>query len=366
METILRPATRQQTVDKPKFHDQIFEGLLIGSGMNVEITKQGSKPQYNYPGLIGNSIEMQNVYRLMSMIESCNSTVLLLGETGTGKEMIARAIHHSSLRKSKQMVTVNCAALPANLIESELFGHERGAFTGAVDRRVGKFELAHQGTIFLDEIGELPIDLQVKILRVIQEREFERIGGKVTIKVDVRIIAATNRDLETEVNERRFRSDLYYRLNVFPISLPPLRERLDDIAPLSAFFLSHYSKITNRKVSSISNKVIQQLKSYSWPGNVRQLEHFIERSVLLSNGSVLNEISLPSGANENTNEHDVFKIKTLHDIERQHIIEVLKRCSGRISGDGGAACWLNLPPTTVHSKMKKLNIQKQDYFPKVA
>lgn len=364
--TTLNSATSDHTLSKLNLHNQLFKVIQIGAERNAGFENKEPKPIHAFPGIIGNGLEMQKVYRLMSMVAHSNSTVLLLGETGTGKEIIARAIHNSSSRKSKNMVTVNCAALPANLIESELFGHERGAFTGAFDRRIGKFELAHQSTIFLDEIGELPMDLQVKLLRVIQEREFERIGGKVTIKVDVRIIAATNRDLEAEVNERRFRSDLYYRLNVFPISLPPLRNRLDDIGHLATFFLSHYSKITGRKVNSISNKVIQQLKSYSWPGNVRQLEHFIERSVLLSHDGVLNDISLPAYAGECKNEQDVCKNKTLYDVERNHIIEVLKRCSGRISGNGGAADWLEIPPTTLHSKMKKLNIKKQDYFPKVA
>lgn len=362
----LKAANGEHTVSKLNLRDRLLDNMPIGTGMNVKIENEALKTAYNYPGIIGSSLEMQKVYRLMSMVASCDSTVLLLGETGTGKEAIARAIHGSSYRKCKPLVTVNCAALPANLIESELFGHERGSFTGAFDRRIGKFELAHQGTIFLDEIGELPMDLQVKLLRVLQEREFERIGGKTSIKVNVRIIAATNRDLEKDVNERCFRPDLYYRLNVFPITLPPLRDRLDDIAPLSAYFLSHYSKITGRKVNGISCKALQQLRSYTWPGNVRELEHFIERSVLLSNGSILNDIDLPPGANKSKNELEIIKTKTLYDVERQHIIEVLKRCSGKISGDGGAAVWLDLPATTVHSKMKKLNIQKQDYFSKVA
>ena len=351
IDRITRPAARTNIKFNQNFRDQLFEEVLI----EPETVRE-------FPGLIGDSTEMQKVYQLMYTVAPTNSTVLLLGETGTGKEVMARAIHGASQRKGKPMVIVNCAALPANLIESELFGHERGAFTGAFDRRIGKFELAHHGTLFLDEIGELPTDLQVKLLRVIQEREFERIGGKTTIKVNVRIIAATNRDLEMEVNEQRFRSDLYYRLNVFPINLPALRERRDDIALLAAFFLSHYSKITGKKINTISSKATQQLKNYSWPGNVRQLEHLIERSVLLANGNILNDIDLPVRDGDRKDEQVVLKNKTLHDVERQHIIEVLKSCGGRISGAGGAACWLDLPPTTVHSKMKKLRIQKQDYF----
>lgn len=359
------PEAEVQTGSKLNLHYGLSQGILIGSGINTSKENEARKSVYSnqYPSIIGNCAEMQKVYRLMTMVATSNSTVLLLGETGTGKEVIARGIQQSSARKNKPMVMVNCAALPANLIESELFGHERGAFTGAVDRRVGKFELAHQGTIFLDEIGELPLELQVKLLRVIQEREFERVGGKTTIRVDVRIIAATNRDLETEVDENRFRADLYYRLNVFPISLPPLRERQDDIAELANFFLSRYCKTTGKKINFISNSVLQQLKSYAWPGNVRQLEHLIERSILLSDDSVLRQIYLPNNISKNINDQEIFKNKTLIDVERSHIIAVLKRCSGKIAGEGGAAGWLDIPPTTLHAKIKKLNITKQEYFP---
>lgn len=349
-------------------HFDLPQGILIGSGVNSGTDRLERKSVFTnqYPGVIGNSTEMQKVYRLMTMVASSNSTVLLLGETGTGKEVIARGIHLSSSRKNRPMITVNCAALPANLIESELFGHERGSFTGAMDRRIGKFELAHQGTIFLDEIGELPLELQVKLLRAIQEREFERVGGKTTIKVDVRIIAATNRDLEGEVDAHRFRADLYYRLNVFPICLPPLRDRQEDITELANFFIARYCKITGKKISFISNKALQQLKSYSWPGNVRQLEHLIERSILLSDDSVLRQVCLPNDTSKSTNDQEIFNNKTLIDVERCHIIAVLKKCSGKIAGEGGAAEWLDVPPTTLHAKMKKLNIVKQDYFPQKA
>jgi transcriptional regulator with GAF, ATPase, and Fis domain len=306
---------------------------------------------------------MQKVYHLMELVAETNSTVLLLGETGTGKELIARAIHNASPRKKRLMVKVNCAALPVNLIESELFGHEKGAFTGATERRIGKFELAHQSTLFLDEIGELPLELQVKLLRVIQEREFERLGGKTTLKVDVRIIAATNRNLEEEVAAGQFRQDLYYRLNVFPIVLPPLRERSEDIPPLASFFLARYSKNTGFKVTSIANKVMQELKNYRWPGNVRELEHLIERSILLAGDTVIREVDLPNTQKDKKTEQDVFFNGTLDDVERAYIIQILKRCSGKISGDGGAADVLDIPSTTVHSKIKKLGISKSDYFP---
>ncbi|SDH18382.1 sigma-54 interaction domain-containing protein [Mucilaginibacter gossypii] len=346
-------------------HFDLPQGILIDSAVSTGINRPVRSAVFSnqYPGIIGNCAEMQKVYRLMDMVAPSNSTVLLLGETGTGKEVIARGIHQASSRKNKPMVTVNCAALPANLVESELFGHERGAFTGAMDRRIGKFEMANGGTIFLDEIGELPLELQVKLLRAIQEREFERVGGKTTVKVDIRIIAATNRDLEVEVDTHRFRADLYYRLNVFPVCLPPLRERQDDIAELANFFLLRYCKITGKKISFISNKVLQQLKSYSWPGNVRQLEHLIERSILLADDSVLREVFLPNNTSKNLSDQGIFKNKTLIDVERFHIIAVLKKCNGKIAGEGGAAEWLDVPSTTLHAKMKKLNIVKQDYVP---
>jgi formate hydrogenlyase transcriptional activator len=298
------------------------------------------------------------------LVAPSNSTVLLLGETGTGKELIARAIHNSSPRKDKLMIKVNCAALPANLIESELFGHEKGAFTGAIEQRIGKFELANKSTLFLDEIGEMPLETQVKLLRVIQERELERVGGKTTIKIDVRIIAATNRNLEDEIKAGRFRSDLYYRLNVFPIYLPPLRNRIEDIEPLANFFLVRYSKNSGRKINSISAKVMKQLRSYAWPGNVRELEHLIERTVLLSRENTLNEIQLPkSGVTVNEHSFDISNLP-LREVERTYIIETLKRCDGKIAGMGGAAEILDIPSTTLHSKLQKLRISKADYFVK--
>jgi formate hydrogenlyase transcriptional activator len=306
---------------------------------------------------IGTSEAMQKVYKLMSFVSPSNATVLLCGETGTGKEVIARGIHESSPRKNKLMVKINCAALPANLIESELFGYEKGAFTGAMERRIGKFELAHNGTLFLDEIGELPLELQVKLLRVIQEREFERLGGKVTIKVDVRIITATNRDLLAEVSAGRFRSDLYYRLNVFPISLPPLRDRREDISLLADYFVVKFNKNHSRNVTSIPAATMHQLKTYNWPGNVRELEHVIERSVLLSDTKIMSSVFLPELI---INPGDTIDAVTLEGVERQHIIDTIKRCSGKISGQGGAAELLNMPSSTLNSKMKKLGITARE------
>ena len=313
--------------------------------------------------LIGIGPAMQKVYDLISKVAYSDSTVLLLGETGTGKEVMAKTLHQTSARKDKMMVKVNCAALPGNLIESELFGHERGSFTGATDRRIGKFEMAHRGTLFLDEIGEMPVDLQVKLLRAIQEREFERVGGKSTIKVDVRIIAATNRDLQKDVHEGKFRSDLFFRLNVFPICIPPLRERKEDIPELAEYFLKRYAKIFGRNIAGISRKVREKLCDYAWPGNVRELEHLIERSILLSNENMVRDICLPDRQQPaNQENHDDNHIKTMHENERDHIIRAIRKCGGKISGAGGAAGKLGINPSTLNSRIKKLAITREQIF----
>ncbi len=317
---------------------------------------------YTYSNIIGNSSEIQKVFQQLSQVSFASSTVLILGETGTGKELVARAIHNSSPRKDKLMVKVNCATLPANLVESELFGHERGSFTGAMERRIGKFELANNGTLFLDEIGELPSELQVKLLRAIQEKEIERIGGKSTIKVNVRIIAATNRNLQKEVSEGKFRQDLFYRLNVFPITLPPLRERKEDIPLLVSHFVERYSKNTGKPVQTISGKAMKELMGYNWPGNVRELEHLIERSVLMTNGSTIREVYLPSGKSLVKATTEEERLKTFEENEREHIIKVLNKCNGKIYGPGGAAAVLNLRVSTLNSKIKKLGIRKNKLY----
>jgi transcriptional regulator with GAF, ATPase, and Fis domain len=324
--------------------------------------KEQIKTIYNFSEIIGNGEQMQEVYRLIGLVANSNTTVLVLGETGTGKELIARAIHSASPRKDKLMVKVNCAALPANLIESELFGHEKGAFTGAIDKRLGKFELADNSTLFLDEVGELPLEAQSKLLRVIQERELERIGGKQIIKINVRLVAATNRNLEEEVRAGRFRADLYFRLNVFPIGLPPLRDRSEDIEALTHFFVKKYSRNTGRNIRKVSPRVIQQLRSYTWPGNVRELEHLIERSILLATDDTLNDIYIPRNTDTDKQEQAYLLNRSLDEVERAYIIETLKRCAGKISGAGSAAEILKVPGNTLHSKMKKLGITKSDYF----
>ncbi|MNK99223.1 Formate hydrogenlyase transcriptional activator [compost metagenome] len=306
---------------------------------------------------------MQKIFHLVSKVASTDSTVLILGETGTGKELIARAIHNNSPRRNNLMIKVNCATLPVHLIESELFGHERGSFTGATERRIGKFELANNGTLFLDEIGELPLELQVKLLRVLQEREVERIGGKATIKVNVRVIAATNRNLHEETAKGRFRRDLYYRINIFPINLPPLRSRIEDIPLLTSHFIQRFSKKLGRQINKISTSLLQELQHYSWPGNIRELEHLIERSILLTTGDVITHVSFPSREIQEAvdRSEEYFSIKTIEENERDHILSMLKYCNGKIAGEGGAAQRLGVPASTLGSKIKRLGIRKEHF-----
>jgi two-component system response regulator HydG len=318
----------------------------------------------NIEGIIGNSPQLLEVIEKIHIVAPTETSVLVLGESGTGKEKIAHSIHDFSSRKNGPVVTVNCAALPQSLIESELFGHERGAFTGANTARIGKFEQANGGTIFLDEIGELPLDSQVKLLRVLQEREIERLGGDKTIKVNVRIVAATNRSLEKEVAEGRFRLDLYYRLNVFPIKLPPLRDRKEDIEELALYFLNKYATKAHKNVSGISADALIQLEQYNWPGNIRELEHLIERNVLLTKSSEIQSFGIATMPETATtikeNEAKSGAMKSMEEMERDHILNALKACLGKVSGAGGAAELLKLPAQTLYSKMKKLGI-KQEY-----
>jgi formate hydrogenlyase transcriptional activator len=346
-----------------KINSQLIEIQCYKQQLEEEkiYLKEEIETNQNYSEIIGSSAEIRKVFRLVSQVAHSDSTVLLLGETGTGKELIARAIHNASPRREKLMIKINCAALPANLIESELFGHERGSFTGALERRVGKFELANHGTLFLDEIGEMPLELQVKLLRALQEKEIERIGGKSTIKIDVRIIAATNRDLEKLMEEGKFRTDLYYRLNIFPIQLPPLRERREDIPQLAKYFIMRYSKKAGKKITNLNNKALDLLKNYDWPGNIRELEHLIERSVLLTENDTIREIHLPIQKHKTGSdvEQDIFKPQPFFEIEKNYILKVLKYVNGRISGEGGAADLLGIPSSTLNSRMKKLGIRRQ-------
>jgi len=317
-----------------------------------------------FDGIIGKSHQMLTVQDMVSIVAPLDTSVLILGESGTGKERIAKSIHELSPRRLKPLVIVNCALLPANLIESELFGHEKGAFTGAIDKRIGKFEMADKGTIFLDEIGEMPAELQVKLLRVLQEQEIERIGGRAPIKIDVRIIAATNRNLEKEVEEGRFRLDLYYRLYVFPIVIAPLRERKEDIPVLIKHFIARYARKSQKEIIGVTPAVLDQLTEFHWPGNVRELEHLIERSILLTDGPLIKEVFLPKLYASRAAEVfiDSGKLKTIDDNAREHILTVLKKCKGKISGAGGAAEILEILPTTLHSKIKKLGIRKEDIY----
>jgi PAS domain S-box-containing protein len=308
----------------------------------------------NFEEIISGSDEFKKVLKKVEQVAATDSTVLIQGETGTGKELIARAIHNNSNRSERALVTINCAALPPEMIESELFGHEKGAYTGAYTKKVGRFELADQGTIFLDEIGDMPKNVQVKILRVLQEGEFERLGNSETIKTDVRIIAATNRNLDEAMQRGDFREDLYYRLNVFPIHVPPLRERKEDIPLLVQYFVKKYSKKTGRKIKETSKKVIDRLMAYDWPGNVRELENIIERAVIVCPGERLIKGEwLP----DNSRLAD-SRICTLAENEKKHIIKALKSTNWQIGGDSGAANLLGMKRTTLQSRMKKLGITK--------
>jgi PAS domain S-box-containing protein len=316
------------------------------------------KTERNFEEIIGTSTAIKKVLQAIEKVAATDATVLVTGETGTGKELIARAIHNLSGRKDGVLVKVNCAAIPAGLIESELFGHEKGAFTGALARKTGRFELADRATIFLDEVGEIPLELQTKLLRVLQEGEFERLGSTKTVKVSVRVIAATNRDLEKEVREGRFRSDLYYRLKVFPIELPALRERPQDIPLLAAYFVKKYAADMGKKIDSVPGVVMEALKRYDWPGNIRELEHVIERAVILGQGPQL-ELGdwMPRSAGGAGGGNG--KVPTLEETERTHILDVLERVGWKVSGKGGAAELLDLKPTTLEARMKKLGITRK-------
>ncbi len=315
------------------------------------------RTQFNFEEIVGNSRTLRRVLKEVETVAPTDSTVLLLGETGTGKELLARAIHNLSPRREKTFVRVNCASIPAGLLESELFGHEKGAFTGAISQRIGRVELANQGTLFLDEVGDIPLELQAKLLRVLQEKEFERLGSTRTIKSDARIVAATNRGLKKMIAAGEFRRDLYYHLNVFPIVVPPLQDRREDIPLLVQYFLLKHSRRLKKAIEAVPPETMRALVDYSWPGNVRELEHLIERAVILTTGPNLNLPQFEVDLGENGS---LGSSSTLEDVEREHMLRVLRRTHGRIAGPGGAAEQLGMNRTTLNSRMRKLGISRKD------
>jgi transcriptional regulator with GAF, ATPase, and Fis domain len=317
---------------------------------------------HNFEEIIGQSRTLTAVLDNVRRVAPTDSTVLITGETGTGKELIARAVHFNSRRKDKPLIKINCAALPPGLVESELFGHEKGAFTGAIARRIGRFELADGGTLFLDEIGELPLAIQAKLLRVLQEREIERVGGSVSKRVDVRIIAATNRDLLKAVAERSFREDLYYRLSVFPISLPALRDRAEDIPLLARYLVDKFVTRTGNRVEAISQESMQRLVAYRWPGNIRELENVLERAVILATGPTL-DFEIGGGISAGPAVVEDTSLYSLEAIERRHISEVLRHTDWVIDGPRGAARILGLHPNTLRSRLKKLGFARSSHEP---
>jgi formate hydrogenlyase transcriptional activator len=325
------------------------ERLLLGSEVSSE--------QY-FAGIIGQSPAIQKVLQQVAIVAPTDSTVLLHGETGTGKELIARAIHNVSSRRQRSFVRMNCAAIPTGLLESELFGHEKGAFTGAIMQKKGRFELADGGSLFLDEIGDISLELQPKLLRAVQEREFERLGSARTIQVNVRMIAATHRDLRSMIGKNQFREDLFYRLNVFPIEIPPLRERREDIQLLVDHFVSRFSRRMQKRIQSISKAAMEALVNTDWPGNIRELENFIERCVILTQGD---ELNVPCTELKRSAGIVVPVASSFQDAERHVIVDALKTASGKIGGKGGAAERLGLKRTTLQNKMRKLDIARADY-----
>jgi formate hydrogenlyase transcriptional activator len=318
--------------------------------------------EYNFEEIIGNSSALKHVLQEVETVAATDSTVLIYGETGTGKELIARAIHNLSQRRDRTLVRVNCAAIPTGLLESEMFGHERGAFTGAIERRIGRFELADHGTIFLDEVEDIPLELQPKLLRVLQEHEFERLGSSRVIRVDVRVVAATNVDLQQFVADKKFRSDLFYRLNVFPIALPPLRERREDIPLLVNFFANKFAQQMKKSIDRIPVETMQGLTDYSWPGNIRELQNLIERAVILTRGTVLqiplSELKQGAQSSADQSSSDQFSSSSLESVEREHILRVLRESSWVIGGPNGAAARLGMNRTTLNNRLRKLGITR--------
>jgi PAS domain S-box-containing protein len=356
LEELVDNRTAELVVAKEEAEKALTEIKQLKTQLEAETNyfQEELKLEYNHEKIIGQSDCLKQVLRKVDQIASSDTTVLVLGETGTGKELVARAIHSRSLRNNRPLIKVNCAALPANLIESELFGHEKGAFTGALSRHLGRFQIADKATLFLDEIGELPFDLQAKLLRVVQDGEFERLGCSQTKKVDVRIIAATNRNLDEEVRKGGFREDLWYRLNVFPITVPPLRERQDDIPLLVEYYVKKVGKRMGKTITQISTKVMAELQSYGWPGNIRELENVLERAVINSSGPKLHL------ADHLTKPPKFLSTgpETMEAMERKHILRVLEQTNWKVSGKNSAAEILGLDRSTLRARMIKLNIHR--------
>ena len=340
-----------------------FTGVVPSNDtMNADTYAEDQiNPIAGFDGIVGQSSALREVLQQVEMVAGTDSTVLLLGETGTGKELIARAIHERSRRKSRALVRVNCAAIPAGLLESELFGHERGAFTGAITQKIGRFEVADQGSLFLDEIGDIPLELQSKLLRVLQEREFDRLGSTVTRKVNVRVIAATHRNLDEMIHEKQFRSDLYYRLNVFPIYIPPLRERPEDILLLARHFVQKFARRMSKTVESISTKTMDSLALYPWPGNIRELQNLIERSMVIHQKGTfsIKKCFLSGRPFHRSPLRRSFKRSMPED--RKMIDSALAEAGGRVSGPAGAAAMLGIPASTLESKIRAMNINKYSF-----
>jgi formate hydrogenlyase transcriptional activator len=344
--------------------DGKFASVALSTvSMNKELYgSEEIRPGADFAGIVGQSPALREVLQLVEMVAATDSTVLLLGETGTGKELIARAIHDRSRRKDRDFVKLNCAAIPSGLLESELFGHERGAFTGAITQKIGRVELADQGSLFLDEIGDIPLELQPKLLRVLQEREFERLGSTRTKKVDVRVVAATHRNLEEMILEKQFRRDLYYRLNVFPISIPPLRERPEDIPLLVRHFVQQFAKRMNKRIESISSETMQALTRYPWPGNIRELQNIMERAVVVyEKGNLSVKKSWLSRESFHSEPATQSLIKRSAMEDRRMIGAALAEARGRVSGPSGAATRLGIPPSTLESKIRSMNINKYSF-----
>ena len=346
---------------------KVADGLLAlerpnGQGDEMAWLEEQVRPEDRFEDIIGRSGRLRSVFEDVKVVAPTNSTVLVLGETGTGKELIARAIHSRSSRRSRPFVKVNCAAIPSGLLESELFGHERGAFTGAIARKIGRFELAHGGTLFLDEIGDMPTELQPKLLRVLQEQEFERLGSTQTTRVNVRVVAATSRDLPQMVANREFRGDLYYRLNVFPVRLPALRERPEDIGLLVRHFVDLYARRMNKTVERVPQEALEALLRYPWPGNVRELQNFVERAVILSPDKVLRapltELKVPSAGPTRVGPAALAGGTTLREAEKHHILQALAESNWVVGGPHGAATRLGVQRTTLISKMQRLGVMR--------